>query len=425
MRHRLAALTAVAWFVASCGGSASPSVTGAQTSAPVTFTPITAPPTSSTITAPPSAAPSTAPASATPVTSPATPPPSSDAAACRLSDPVAVTAPARLMSLSGSVTGVTDRGELIVSQSHVVIVTDTLSLLDPRTGKVTSVVARPVPKSAEAATSQIGGATGNADWVVWEEVGFYLEHADWRMWAMDRRTGKIREVAAFDPGPDGLAAPGWASDVSLLGDIATWSAPAMLGPNTAGERIYVADLRTKTVRRLDAEAQWPSLMSASQLVAAMQVGTDPGSGQVLAQPTTITLANGTATPQDWMDPVRVLAYAASGSGSVAVRLLKEATAEDSVRVADVITRDARGTVRTFTLPNGSGPVVAGTGFLAWTDQRHLWILPSGQAQPTMLLATEDDSTQVQVFANGTTVFWRTVGFDYSWTTNRMASVICP
>ena len=174
MRHRLAALTAVAWFVASCGGSASPSVTGAQTSAPVTFTPVTAPPTSSTITAPPSAAPSTAPASATPVTSPGTPLPSPDAAACRLSDPVAVTAPARLMSLSGSVTGVTDRGELIVSQSHVVIVTDTLSLLDPRTGKVTSVVARPVPKSAEAATSQIGGATGNADWVVWEEVGFYL-----------------------------------------------------------------------------------------------------------------------------------------------------------------------------------------------------------------------------------------------------------
>lgn len=422
MRHRLAALTAVAWFVASCGGSASPSVTGAQTSAPVTFTPITAPPTSSTITAPPSAAP----ASATPVTSPATPPPSPNAAACRLSDPVAVTAPARLTRLHGSVLGITDRGELIVVQSHVGFVTDTLSLLDPRTGKVTSVVARPVPKSAEAATSAIGGsATGNADWVVWEEVGFYLEHADWRMWAMDRRTGMVRQVAAFDPGPDGLAAPGWASDLSLRGDIVAWSAPAMLGPNTAGQRIYVADLRAKTVRRLDAEAAWPSLMSASQLVAAMQVGTDPGSGQVLAQPTTITLANGTATPQDWMDPVRVLAYAASGSGSVAVRLLKEATADDSVRVADVITRDARGTVRTFTLPNGSGPVVAGTGFLAWTDQRHLWILPSGQAQPTMLLATEDDSTQVQVFANGTTVFWRTVGFDYSWTTNRMASVICP
>ena len=43
----------------------------------------------------------------------------------------------------------------------------------------------------------------------------------------------------------------------------------------------------------------------------------------------------------------------------------------------------------------------------------------------MLLATEDDTTQVQVIANGAFIFWRTVGFDYSWTTNRMASVICP
>ena len=412
MRHRLAALTAVVWLVASCGGSASPAVTGAA-SAPVTPVPVAATPVD------------TAPMTPTPATTASPSPSVGDARACRLSDPVTVTAPARLTRLHGSVFGVTDRGELIVVQSHLGWVMDTLSLLDPQTGMVTPVVARPVPKSMEAATSSIGGsATGNADWVVWEEGGFYLEHADWTMWAMDRRTGKVREVATFDPGPDGLAAPGWASDVSLLGDIATWSAPAMLGQNRAGQRIYVADLRARTVRRLDVEAKWPSLMSASQLVAAMEVGTDPGSGQVLAQPTTITLANGTATPQDWMDPVRVLAYAASGSGSLAVRLLKEATAADSVRVADVITRDARGTVRTFTLPNDSGPVVAGTGFLAWTDQRHLWILPSGQAQPTTLLETKGD-TQVQVFAAGSFLFWRTVGFQYDWSANWIASVACP
>jgi hypothetical protein len=367
-----------------------------------------------------------APATATPVTASATPLRSPDIAACHLSDPIVVTAPASLISLGGNVLGVTDRGELIVLQSHLVGVGDTLSLFDPRTGTISPVVSRTVAKSQEAATSQIGGtATGNADWVVWEEVGFYLEHADWRMWALDRRTGKVRKVATFDPGPDGLAAPGWASDVSLLGDVATWSAPAMLGPNRAGERIYVADLRAKTVRRLDEEARWPSLVAASQLVAATQVGTDPGSGKVLAQPTTISLPSGTATPQDWIGPANLVAQAASPAGTVVDRLLKEATADDPVVVAEVLTHDAAGLTRTFPLPDGWGPVVAGTGFLAWTDQRHLWILPSRQAQPTMLLTTEDDSTQVQVIANGTTVFWRTVGFDYSWTTNRMARVICP
>ena len=322
-----------------------------------------------------------------------------------------MTAPASLMSLNGSVLGLTDQGELLVLQSHLIGVGDTLSLFDPQTGTVSRVVSRPVAKSQEAATSQIGGsATGNADWVVWEEVGFFLEHADWRMWAMDRRTGEVRKVASFDPGPDGLAAPGWASDVSLLGDIATWSAPAVLGQNRAVERIYVADLRAKTVRRLGVEAQWPTMLSASQLIAATQVGTDPASGKVLAQPTTIDLPAGKATPQDWIKPSRLLAEAASPAGTVVTRLVTEATADNPVTVAEAQTHDAAGQTRTFALPNDWGPVVAGRGFLAWTDARHLWILPSGQAQPTMLLETADDSTQVQVIVTGNRVFWRTVGF---------------
>ena len=416
MRHRLAALAASACLVASCGGPASPSVTGAQTLTPVTATPVTATPVAAT-------------ATATPFVT-ATPRPSPDAAACRLSDPVRVTAPARLTNftrIGGGVVGVTDRGELIVAQSHLLGFTDTLNLFDPRTGTVTPVVSRPTPKNPEAATSAIGGfVTGNADWVVWEEVGFWLEHSDWRMWALDRATGKVREVASFEPGPDGQVAPGWASDLSLLGDIVTWSAPAMLGPNRAGQRIYVADLRAGTVRRLDMEASWPSMMSAHEISAATEVGTDPATGKVLALPTTISLPGGKATPQDWMKPAVLLSQASSPAGTVVTRLLRQATADDSVAIADVMTHDAAsGLTRTFALPNGWGPVVAGLGFLAWADQQHLWILPSGQAEPTMLLETPDDSAQVQVFANGSFVFWRSVGHEYDWTTNWMASVICP
>ena len=403
MNLRLVAIVTAGCLLASCGGPATPSVTGAQISTLAT----SAPTTSARETAPPS------------------PDPSPRAAACRLSDPVSIPAPASLLSLGGSVAGLTDQGELIVVQSHLVGVVDTLSLLDPRSGAITPVVSRPVAKSQDAAKSSIGGAPiGNADWVVWEEVGPYLEHADWTMWALDRRSGTIRKVASFAPGPDGLAAPGWASDVSLLGDVATWSAPAMLGPNRAGERIYVADLRAKTVQRLDVEAKWPALASANQLVAAMQVGTDPGSGKVLAQPTTITIASGATTVQDWIGPARLLAQASSSAGTVVTRLVKEATAEDPVTVAEVLTHDAAGVTRTFPLPNDWGPVVAGTGFLAWTDQRDLWILPSGQAEPTLLLTTPDDSTQIAILVNGSTVFWRTVGDASSWTANAMATVVC-
>lgn len=402
---RLAVLAAIVCMAAACGAPSSPSSTGAKTSPAVIPTPTAA--------------------TLLPIT-PAPSVPSADPTSCRLSDPVPVTAPASLTSLSGGVVGITDRGELIVLQSHFVGVGDTLSLFDPGTGTVTKVVARPVAKSQEAATSQIGMATGNTDWVIWEEVGFFIEHADWRMYAMDRRTGTIRKVAAFDAWAGGPAAPGWASDISLLGDIATWSAPAMIGPNRMGQRIYVANLRARTEQRLDVEARWPSLLSSSQIAAAMQVGTDPDSGKVLSQPATIVLKDGKATPQEWISPARLLGQASSSAGTVVARLLMEATADDPVAVADVVTNDLDGVTRTFPLSVEWGPVVAGTGFLAWTDQQDLWVLPSRRAEPTLLLQTNADATQApQVIVNGTHILWRPVGFDYDWAAIRTATVSCP
>lgn len=407
MRHRLAAAVAL-WLLASCGSPPTPSMTGAPPSTPIVLTPT------------PLVSASVAPSSST------SPPSSSDVDACRLSPTSGVTPPVSLVSDHGNVVGITDGGDLIVLQSHFAGVGDRLSLLDPRTGAVSPVVSRPIAKSQEAATSQIGGsATGNADWIVWEEVGFSLEHADWRIWALDRRTGAVRKVASFDRGPDGLAPPGFASDISLEGDIAAWSAPAALSGDKVGERIYVADLRAKTVRRLNLEARWPALIARTELIAAVQAGTDPGSGKVLAQPATIEVTTGTSSRQGWIKPARLLALAASLAGVVVTRLVSEASADNPATVAEVVTQDAAGATQTFPLPTDWGPVIAGAGFLGWTDARHLWLLPSGQAEPTVLLETADDSTQIQVIANGGTLLWRAAGFTYDWATIKLATVLCP
>ncbi len=404
MSGRPAALLALAWLLASCGGpvpspvAGSPSGSGARPATP-------------------------SPGGASPA-SPAPP------AACRLSD-VALAVPAGLQDLHGNVNGVTDRGELLVLQSHVGYVTDTLTVFDPATGASTLVVRRPAPSSEAAATSQVAEAAGDLGWVVWIEIGFALEHDDWRLWSYNRGTGAVREVAKFDPGPDGQAAPGWGSDVSLLGDTAAWSEPAMLGPNRMGQRVYVADLRTGAVRRLGAEAQWPSLVSPTELVAALQVGTDPASGGVLARPASFPLAGGRPVPQAWAPPALVVGEAASSAGTVVASVARVATADNVSEPAQVLTRGADGATRTYQLPGQWGPVAAGTGFLAWSDEQNVWIRPAGQAEPTLLLTTPADQfaesvTQVDIHAAGPYFLWRPVPMQgYDWGDVRLAKVVCP
>ncbi len=396
MRVRLAALAA-ACLVASCGGPAPTHTPGVPSPAPATMA------------------------------SPATPPASIPAGACRLSNPAAVTAPASLTQENGRVAGVTDRGELLVIQSHLPGVGDTLSVLDPASGAVTPVVSRPPAASVDDATSQIdGGITGNADWVVWQESGFLLEQADWHMWAFDRHTGEVREVASYDPGPGGQIAPGWATGVSLLGDLAAWAAPVVLGPTTFGSRIYVADLRARTVRRLDEEANYPSLVSAGEIGAAVKTATDPATGDGLAQPAAISLPGGAATTGDWIGPSILMAAAASPAGAVVVRRLENSTAEDPTVKADVVARYAAGQTRTFALPGQWGPVAAGPGFLAWSDYRHLWIMPSGQAEPTVLL--DAGKGAVGFFASGSVLYWHNYqasARQYDWSAGRLARVDCP
>jgi hypothetical protein len=348
--------------------------------------------------------------------------PSPDRAACRLSDPLTVVLPPSLASHDGAVDGVTDQGELIVKQSDVNRVGAILTVLDPQTGAVEPVVSRPPAQSLSNARSQVGGATGNADWIVWVEQGFTLEVGDWVMWSMDRQTGKVRKIASFEPGTNGNAVPGWPSAVSLLGNLATWSADIEVPGSRLEPRIYVADLRAKTLRRLDTEARWPSLIATDLLAAAVAVGNAAG-GKVLAQPATISIVDGKVTTQDWIEPARILSFSTSSSGTVITRLVKEATAEEPVTLAEIVTHDATIGTQTFALPNEWGDVAAGTGFLTWLDQQHLWVLPSGQAEPSKLVETPGDWVGVGMMANGSTIYWRTDTADET-PVEMLASVAC-
>jgi hypothetical protein len=342
-------------------------------------------------------------------------------AACALSEPVAPALPPSLAKLGGVVGGLTDQGELLVKQSHPGGPADTLTVFNPRTGAVQAVVSRP-PQTYSTAKSQIGAASGNAGWIVWDETGFSLEVGDWTIWAMNRRSGKVRKVASFEPGANGRAVPGFATGVSLLGDLATWSADIEVPGNKTEPRIYLADLHADTVRRLDTEAKWPSLTTADELDAAVAVGRDTD-GKVLARPGTIKLTDATVTTGDWIQPTRVLGASSSASGTVLVRLVKAATADDPLATADIVTHDAAGATRTFSLPNGWGDVAAGEGFLAWLDERHLWILPSGQAEPTKLVELPDDTMGVGMVASGPNIYWWTDSTE-GRLTERLARIVC-
>jgi len=392
---RLAALAAAAFLAASCGGPA-----------PV----------------PPAVEPSGPPAA---VGTPAAPSASIPAGACRLSEPEAVAAPASLRSENGWVAGVTDRGEILVLQSHLAGVADTMSVLDPASGAVTPVVSRQPAASQDEARSQIDGRiTGDADWVVWQEGGLDVVQGDWHIWAFDRRSGEVREVARFNPGTEPAMAQ--ATDVSLLGDLAAWAAPVALGAGRFGMRVYVADLRARTVRRLEPEANYPSLVSSSAIVAAVKSAADPGTGYALAQPASIPLPAGAATPAYGIAPSIVQAAAASTAGAVVVRLLKDSTAADPGMTSDVVAGYPSGQTRVFGLHGQFSPVAAGPGFLAWSDHSHLWVQPSGQPEPTQVLDAGEDA--VWFTATGPVLYWHTDRASdktYDWSTGRLARVTCP
>jgi hypothetical protein len=351
--------------------------------------------------------------------------PSLGGIACAVTEPRTIDPPASIRGKNGTIIGMASTGELLILQSEIVGVGNRLSLFDPDSRTVTSVVTRKPPESQEAAKSQISGAAADADWVVWQESGFLLEHADWTMWSYERATRKIRQIATFKPGSDGLALPGWASEFSLVGSIAAWSSPTVLDGGRAGQRIFVADLRNGSTKMLSPEAILPSLVSETSLVAAVQTGVDPASRTVLSVPTTISIGNEHLEPATRMEPFRIRSLSAGPAGTVLERHVSGGTAEESRVTAEVVLQDSTGATRTFPLVQDWGSVGAGQTYLAWADQRDLWILPSGSTQPVQVLSNEDDGSTVALSAGPDRLYWRTIGFDVDpWSSSRIAKISC-
>lgn len=80
----------------------------------------------------------------------------------------AVTPPEPPAGVTQYIAGLTSAGELLLIQAHVAGIGDTLVVYDPGSGTVKTVVARKPAKTFETATSQVAGAVGTADWIVWE-----------------------------------------------------------------------------------------------------------------------------------------------------------------------------------------------------------------------------------------------------------------
>lgn len=322
--------------------------------------------------------------------------------------------------------GLSDAGELLVTQRRGAVGADKLSLYSPRSGDVVPVVSRTPAKTQADAKSQIANGVANADWTVWAEVGFTLEEGEWTIWSQDRHTGDVRKVKSFDPGSNGRAVPGSESAISLLGDLATWSAPIEVPGSKAAPRVYVADLRAGTVERLEVEARGPSLVAPDRIVAMVAAGIDEASGKVLAAPADIALPGGGVTIQPWLDPARTVAFGASGTGEIATQIVTGAT-EDSPSVARVVVRDAAGAVRPFDLQADWGPSAAGDEFVAWQDQFHFWALLAGADAPVLLAEIPDDTWGIAFMVHGPFVYWwtDTVGAAGVAGVHRLSKVTCP
>jgi hypothetical protein len=244
--------------------------------------------------------------------------------------------------------------------------------------------------------------SGTVDWIVWQQSSFTLEEADWTMFVYDRQTGKSRKLASFEPGANGVAPPGWASDVAVLGDVAAWSSPVEVDGRIE-QHVYAADLAEGTVERLAPEARWPYPVSGDTLLALVVMGTAPDN-KVLAEPSEIALADGSVTSLGILEPDRLLAFAASPSGLVALRRLGEAA--DDLDAVEAVTQ-LDGVVRRFPLEIDWDQVGAGEGFVAWSDQQNLWILTEGTDEPVLLEQVSGTMGNLRLRANGEYLFWHT------------------
>lgn len=363
----------------------------------------------------PAAGTTVVPATPAPPTLDAGTPTASPATACRM-DEAAVNMPTDPDGPEWFVDGVTPAGELLLVGVTAEGIGHAIEVLDTVTGTATRVIARK-PESFETATSGISGPSGTADWIVWQQSGFSLDESDWTMFVHDRRTGENQELASFEPGSNGIAPPGWASDVAILGEVAAWSAPVEIDGRVE-QRIYAADLDAARVERLAPEARWPYPVSADTLVALVLAGTTD-ENKALSEPSEIDLSDGSVTSLGILEPDRLLAFAASPSGLVALRRI--GGSPDGMTVEAEAVTQLHGVVRRFPLEIDWAQAGAGNGFVAWSDDQHLWILTVGMEEPVLLEQVSGTMGNLRFRANGEYLFWHTD----EGPTNVLMRVTCP
>ncbi|HET7029932.1 MAG TPA: hypothetical protein VFI34_05440 [Candidatus Limnocylindrales bacterium] len=277
--------------------------------------------------------------------------------------------------------------------------------MDPKSKKSTLVISRPAPSSAEAATSSIADVAADADWVVWNETGFSLGEGDWAIWAMDRHSGRVDKVAVNEPGSNGRALPGFITNLSVEGNRAVWAAPAPVG-DAFELRIYVAKLAERTVTKLAANANYPSILPSNKIGALLATG-QSSTGGVLSQPAEFGIGDGSVVRDDWASPSRFARYAATGGTDVLIDITRDATADDPSSDAQVVARFGVGSPRTIPLPGEWGDVTAGLGFVAFSDDGHLWLLSAGEEAPTALVETTSTLANIHFAAKGSWLYWHT------------------
>jgi hypothetical protein len=334
-----------------------------------------------------------------------TTPPPSPSVSCRTVDSADVGIWTQDKAKGAWIPAITSTGEIVVSTASVPGIFNELHVVDPHSKKTTLVISRPAPPSAEAATSSIADVAANADWVVWNETGFSLGEGDWAIWAMDRHSGHVDQVAVNEPGSNGRALPGFISNLSVDGRRAVWAAPAPVG-DTFELRIYVADLVRRTVSKLAANANYPSVLSGDKIGALLATG-QSSSGGVLSQPAEFGIGDGSVVRDDWATPSRFARYATTDGTDVLIEVTRDATDSDPSSDAQVVARFGVGAPRTVPLPGEWGDVTAGQGFVAFSDDRHLWVLGPGDDTPTTLVETTSTIANIHFAANGRWLYWHT------------------
>jgi hypothetical protein len=336
----------------------------------------------------------------------ATPSPSQEqTATCRTVDSLEVGAWTQGKLKGGWIPAITSTGEIVVATAAVPGIFNELNIVNPKSKATTLVISRPPPASAEAAKSAIADVAANAGWVVWNETGFSLGEGDWAIWAMDRRSGLVTKVAANEPGADGRALPGWVANLAVEGDTAIWAAPTPVGAK-AESRIYVADLANRSVAKLAADANYPSLLSGNKIAALLATGRSSNGG-VLSQPAEFGIVDASVALDAWATPSRFARYVATDQAAVLIEVTRDATADDPSSEAHAVVRLGGNQARTVALPGEWGDVTAGRGFVAFSDDLHLWLLGSSDGTPTTLVETTSTVANIHFVAKGTWLYWHT------------------